>query len=59
MDRDIHPLPCTLLTAIDAVRTRRSVRAFTAEPVPRSTVEYILESASRAPSGSNIQPWRV
>jgi len=48
-----------LLSAVDAVRTRRSVRAFTAQPVPRDTVEYILELASRAPSGTNIQPWRV
>ncbi|MGF7212796.1 nitroreductase [Skermanella aerolata] len=48
-----------LLTAIDAVRTRRSIRAFTEEPVPRRMVEHILELASRAPSGSNIQPWQV
>lgn len=43
----------------DAIWTRRSVRAFTADPVPRSTVEAILSLASRAPSGSNIQPWKV
>jgi nitroreductase len=42
-----------------ALRTRRSVRGFTAEPVPRETVELILDLAARAPSGSNIQPWRV
>lgn len=58
MDRDLPP-HAGLLSAVDAVRTRRSVRAFTAEPVPRATVEYILELASRAPSGSNIQPWKV
>ncbi|HEX5093297.1 MAG TPA: nitroreductase [Burkholderiales bacterium] len=39
--------------------SRRSLRAFTSEPVPRETVERILALASRAPSGSNIQPWRV
>ena len=47
------------VSAVEAVRTRRSVRAFTAEPVARETVEFILEVASRAPSGSNIQPWKV
>ncbi len=39
--------------------TRRSVRAFRPDPVPRSTVEEILALASRAPSGTNIQPWKV
>ena len=59
MDRSLPaPLPASL-SAIEAVRTRRSIRAFTAEPVPRATVEAILEVASRAPSGTNIQPWRV
>ncbi len=42
-----------------AITTRRSVRGFTDEPVPRATIERILEIASRAPSGSNIQPWKV
>ena len=42
-----------------AIATRRSVRGFTSEPVPRATVERILELGSRAPSGSNIQPWKV
>ncbi len=47
------------VTLIDAMLSRRSVRAFSAEPVPRETVEAILALASRAPSGSNIQPWLV
>ncbi|HMM71145.1 MAG TPA: nitroreductase [Rhodocyclaceae bacterium] len=42
-----------------AVTSRRSVRAFLPTPVPRATVEAILAVASRAPSGSNHQPWRV
>ena len=42
-----------------AITTRRSVRGFTNDPVPRTTVERILELGSRAPSGSNIQPWKV
>jgi len=43
----------------DALRTRSSKRAFTSRPVPRGTVERILALAGLAPSGSNIQPWRV
>lgn len=42
-----------------AIVTRRSVRAFLDTPVPRETVEEILAVASRAPSGTNAQPWRV
>jgi nitroreductase len=43
----------------DAVLGRRSVRAFLDRPVPRATVEAILEAAARAPSGGNLQPWHV
>lgn len=46
--------------AVDAaITSRRSVRAFLPTPVPRSTIEDILRVASRAPSGTNMQPWRV
>ncbi|WP_431857806.1 nitroreductase [Azospirillum sp.] len=47
------------VSVFDAIRTRRSVRAFTGTPVPRGVVEEILRLAARAPSGSNIQPWKV
>lgn len=43
----------------EAITTRRSVRAFRSDPVPRETIEHILEVATRAPSGTNIQPWHV
>jgi nitroreductase len=47
-------------TAVDAaITSRKSVRAFLPTPVERSTVEEILGVASRSPSGSNIQPWRI
>jgi len=42
-----------------AIASRRSIRAFLPTPVPRATVERILALASRAPSGTNTQPWRV
>jgi nitroreductase len=47
------------MTADKAITSRRSVRAFLPDPVPRETVDHILSVASRAPSGSNIQPWKV
>jgi len=42
-----------------ALVTRRSIRAFLPTPVPRADIEAILEVASRAPSGTNTQPWKV
>lgn len=42
-----------------AITSRRSIRAFLPTPVPRPVVERILEVASRAPSGTNTQPWNV
>lgn len=42
-----------------AIVTRRSIRAFLDTPVRRETIEEILTVASRAPSGTNAQPWRV
>jgi nitroreductase len=47
------------MTLEEAVRTRRSMRAFKPDPVPRETVEKILELARFSPNGSNIQPWNV
>jgi nitroreductase len=42
-----------------AILSRRSVRAFLPSPVERSTIAELLEIAARAPSGGNLQPWRV
>lgn len=41
------------------VRSRRAVRAFKPDPLRRELVEEILEEAATAPSGANVQPWRV
>ena len=43
----------------DAITSRRSVRRFLPTPVPRETVRHILDVSARAPSGHNVQPWRV
>ena len=46
--------------AVDAaITSRMSARAFTNQPVDRAVVEHLLQVASRAPSGTNCQPWRV
>jgi nitroreductase len=46
--------------AVDrAITTRRSIRAFLPTPIPVATIREILEVASRAPSGTNTQPWKV
>jgi nitroreductase len=42
-----------------AIITRRSLRAFLPTPVPREAIQDILAVASRAPSGTNTQPWHV
>lgn len=43
----------------DALANRRSVRAFTDQTVPIETVETVFKTASRAPSGGNVQPWKI
>src|SRR5690349_12846296 len=43
----------------DAIEHRISIRAFRDQPVPKALVAEILERAARAPSGGNLQPWRV
>ena len=42
-----------------ALQQRRSVRAFLPQTVDGATVRELLETASQAPSGGNMQPWRV
>ncbi|MEN9646195.1 MAG: hypothetical protein RL238_2864 [Actinomycetota bacterium] len=47
------------MNVIDAVNTRMSVRQFTAEPVADELLQGLVSDASRAPSGGNVQPWRI
>ena len=46
------------MNIIDIIKSRRSIRKFTSEPVSEELVETILEAGSWAPSGLNNQPWR-
>jgi nitroreductase len=43
----------------EAVASRRSIRDFADRPVDRSALMRVLNAASRAPSGGNLQPWHV
>ncbi|MEM7268697.1 MAG: nitroreductase [Pseudomonadota bacterium] len=43
----------------DAIWSRTSCRAFTDEPVDPAALRRIVGMAARAPSGGNVQPWRV
>ena len=43
----------------DAIRSRMSARAFRPDPVPKSLLVEILETARAAPSNFNSQPWGV
>ncbi len=43
----------------EALRRRRSVRAFLPETPPAALVQSLLEQAGQAASGGNLQPWRV
>ncbi|WP_173931701.1 nitroreductase [Chelativorans sp. Marseille-P2723] len=48
------------IAAVDqALASRRSVRAFLPDPVDHETICEILRLAARAPSGTNMQPWKV
>lgn len=47
------------LTVKEAVEARQSRRAFLDTPIDRTKIEELLALSSRAPSGSNVQPWRV
>ena len=43
----------------EAIKTRRSIRGFKTDPVPRKILTEILDIALRAPSAMNVQPWEI
>ncbi len=45
------------METFDAILTRRSVRAFTAEPVPDELMRQVLRAGAASASGGNVQPW--
>lgn len=44
---------------LEAIESRKSIRAFTDQPVSKEMVEKILAISQRSPSGTNTQPWHV
>lgn len=47
------------MNVVDAVNKRISVRQFTQTPVKRELLQQLVTDAARAPSGGNVQPWRI
>ena len=45
------------MNTLEALRTRRSIRIYTDQPVAPETIREILEAAMMAPSAGNQQPW--
>lgn len=44
---------------LEGIESRKSIRAFKSEPIPRDKIMRILEAATRSPSFTNTQPWEV
>ena len=64
LTQPIEPIQTTEPTGLpnavdDAINSRQSVRQFLPKAVPRALIEHLLSLASRAPSGTNTQPWRA
>ncbi|MEK7406771.1 MAG: nitroreductase family protein [Acidobacteriota bacterium] len=45
------------MDTIQALKTRRCVRAYTREPVPKQVIEELIDCARLAPTARNAQPW--
>ncbi len=59
MSESSLPLSPTYPVVDAAITSRKSIRAFKPDPVPRDVIEDILRVAGRAPSGTNVQPWKI
>ena len=46
------------MDALEAIRTRRSVRKYRPDPVPEELLKEVLSAARIAPSADNAQPWK-
>ena len=47
------------MSVTEAVANRSSIRAFLTDPISDDVLRHLLTKASRAPSGGNLQPWRI
>jgi nitroreductase len=55
--RPIDAPVCDAEAFYDVVRSRRSIRRFTGEPIPDEVFDRVIEAALMAPNSSNLQPW--
>ena len=46
-------------TLTEIINSRKSIRAFLDKPVDNKVIEEMLKKASQAPSGGNLQPWKI
>ena len=44
---------------IKNILTRRSIRKFTDQPIPKETLEVLVDAALHAPSGKGLQTWNL
>ena len=47
------------MDVIEAIRSRKSIRGYKPDPVPKEILKEILEVATRSPSSMNVQPWEI
>lgn len=45
------------MNILESIRNRKSIRGYKADPVPKTLIRHVLETAIRAPSAVNCQPW--
>ena len=48
-----------MISVSEAVDKRKSIRSFIDKPISNELLRQLLEKASRAPSGGNLQPWKI
>jgi len=46
------------METLDAIKSRRSIRKFSTQPIKRETIEVLIRAAMQAPSAANEQPWQ-
>ena len=47
------------MNVTQAVKQRKSIRGFLPDPVEDGILSSLLKKSARAPSGGNVQPWRI
>src|SRR4051794_28055238 len=58
-DLTSHALPDDMVGLLEGITTTRAIRRYADEPVPAEILRAILFATTRAPSGSNRQPFRM